>query len=197
MLRLLALAGALLMAVPAAASAEWHITPMTGFTFHGSTTLIDFEDAASKPHKQVGGAVTLVGPGLLGVEGITVFTPSLFRDGHPDLLRYGRSFALMGNVVVAAPKRWTEYSLRPFVSGGFGLIRASQLDVGGVLPVKANLGGYNIGAGAIGFLTQRTGVRFDLRYYSSFRRPDEGSLSPVGRVHLSYLTASLGLVLRR
>ena len=195
MLRVVAFCCAVVMGVPAAASAEWHFTPMVGYTFRGQTTLLDFELAAGKAHKQVGGAVTLVGSGLFGVEAITVFTPSFFRnDDNPAIqLEHGRSFALMGNVVLTAPKRWTEYSLRPFVSGGFGWLRASQA---GTLPVESNLGGYNIGVGAVGFLSQRTGLRFDLRYYSSLNRPDQGAVA-LGPVHLSYLTASIGVVLRR
>ena len=175
------------------AAAEWHLTPMGGITFHGDTSLLDLEGATGKAHMQVGGAVTLVGSGIVGVEAITVFTPSFFRDKEPDLLRHGRSFALMGNAVLTAPRHLTEYSLRPFVSGGFGLLRASQL---GLLPLTSNLGGFNIGVGAVGFLSPRTGLRFDLRYYSSLHRPDQGP-GAFGRVHLNYLTASVGLVLRR
>jgi hypothetical protein len=181
---------------PAHASAEWYLAPMAGITFHGSTTLVDLEDAAGKAHLHVGGAVSLVGPGVLGVEAITVFTPSFFRDGKPELLRHGRSFALMGNVMLTAPRRLTEYSLRPFLSGGFGVMRASQLDVSGALPVESNFGAYNIGGGAVGFLSPRTGIRFDLRYYSSLNRPDQGPVA-FGPVHLSYMTASIGVVLRR
>jgi hypothetical protein len=198
MLRVLALCCAGLIGVPAAASAEWLFAPMVGLTFHGDTSLVDPQLAAAKSHRQVGGAVTLVGSGLFGVEAVTVFTPSFFRnDANPDiLLEHGRSFALMGNVVLTAPKRWTEYSLRPFVSGGFGLLRASLLDTRGKVAFESNLGGYNIGAGAVGFLSQRTGLRFDLRYYSSLNRPDQGAVA-FGPVHLSYLTASIGVVLRR
>jgi hypothetical protein len=198
MLRVLALCCAGLIGVPAVASAEWLFAPMVGITFHGDTSLVDPQLAAEKSHLQVGGAVTLVGSGLFGVEAIMVFTPSFFRnDANPAIqLEHGRSFALMGNVVLTAPKRWTEYSLRPFVSGGLGLLRASQLDVSGALPVESNLGGYNIGAGAVGFLSQRTGLRFDLRYYSSLNRPDQGAVA-LGPVHLSYMTASIGVVLRR
>jgi hypothetical protein len=192
MLRVLTLCCAALVAIPAAAAAEWHLTPMAGITFHGNTTLLDLEGATGKAHVQVGGAATLVGSGILGVEAITVFTPRFFRDGNPDLLKHGRSFALMGNAVLTTPRHLTEYSLRPFVSGGFGLLRASQL---GLLPLTSNLAGYNIGIGAVGFLSPRTGVRFDLRYYSSLHRPDQGPVA-LGRVHLSYVTASVGLVLR-
>lgn len=197
MLRVLALCCAVLIGVPAAASAEWHFTPMAGASFFGNTTLLDPENGSGKVHLQVGGAATLVGPGLFGVEGIAVFIPSFFRGTPLPLtapLEQARSFALMGNVVVTAPQRWTEYSLRPFVSGGFGLMRASHDHL---LPVKANLAGYNVGVGAVGFLSARTGLRFDVRYYRSLNRPDEGPPMSIGPVQLSYFTASVGFVLRR
>ena len=154
---------------------------------------------SGKLHLQVGGAATLVGSGVFGVEAITVFIPSFFRGDRGPLvppLEHGRSYAVMGNVVVTAPQRWTEYGLRPFVSGGLGLMRASQLDRDGLLPVASSFAGYNIGVGAVGFLSERRGLRFDLRYYSSLNRPDQGPVA-LGRVHLSYMTASVGLILRR
>jgi hypothetical protein len=193
MLRVLALCGALLIGLPSIAAAEWQLAPMAGITFHGDTSLLDLEAATGKTHMQVGGAVTLVGAGIAGVEAVTVFTPSFFRDREPDLLRHGRTFALMGNAVLTLPRDMTEYSLRPFVSGGFGLLRSSEL---GLLPLTSNLAGYNIGVGAVGFLSPRTGLRFDLRYYSSLHRPDQGA-GAFGRVHLSYVTASVGVVFRR
>ncbi|MDQ3213534.1 MAG: hypothetical protein M3Q85_12720 [Acidobacteriota bacterium] len=198
MLRVLALCCAAALGISAPASAEWHFTPMAGASFLGNTTLLDPEIATGKVHVQVGGAATLVGSGVFGVEGITVFIPSFFRGEPPPapLLKHGRSVALMGNAVLTAPRRWTEYGLRPFVSGGFGLMRASQLDIAGLLPVTSNFAGYNVGIGAVGFLSQRRGLRFDLRYYSSLNRPDQGPVA-LGRVHLSYMTASVGLILRR
>ncbi len=199
MLRVLALCCLAVIANPAQASAEWHFTPMAGGTFFGSTTLLDPEMATDKVHLQVGGAATLVGSGLFGVEGIALFIPSFFRGEPAPLvppLEQGRSFAFMGNVVVTAPQRWTEYGLRPFVSGGLGLMRASQLDRAGLFPVTSNFAGYNVGIGAVGFLSQRRGLRFDVRYYSSLNRPDQGPVG-FGPVHLSYMTASVGFVFRR
>jgi hypothetical protein len=102
----------------------------------------------------------------------------------------------MGNIVVTTPRRWTEYSLRPFVSGGFGLIKVSKTETFGVFPFNSNIPAFNIGGGAIGFLSKRTGLRFDLRYYNSLARSDEGPVS-VGPVHIRYMTASVGVVLRR
>ena len=56
--------------------------------------------------------------------------------------------------------------------------------------------GYNIGGGAIGFLTRNTGVRFDLRYYSTVKGTDHGPIAVGGDVHVRYMTASIGLVIR-
>jgi len=193
MLRAIACCCALLALTPRAAAAEWHLTPMVGLTFAGNTSIVDFELATDKVHRQFGGAVTLLGSGLLGVETVVVYTPGFFQTGDLDLVPDSRSFGWVGNVVLTTPRRWTEYGLRPFVSGGMGLLRAS---VGGAFPVTANVTGYDVGGGAIGFFSQRVGIRFDLRYYSSLRRTEEGPIA-LGRVHLRYMTGSVGIVFRR
>jgi hypothetical protein len=199
-LRTLALCCACLAAAPRAATAEWHFTPMVGLTFKGNTSIVDLEGASGKVHKHVGGAVSRLGDGVLGVEGIAIFTPGFFQSGElineVNLVGHSRSLALMGNAVLTVPRRWTEYSLRPFVSGGLGLMHASESDVSGVFSVRSNLPAFNIGGGAVGFFTARTGMRLDLRYSSSLQRIDQGAVS-TGRVHLSYMTASVGIVLRR
>jgi len=194
MLNRLVLCSALLLLAPRWAAAEWHLTPLAGITFHGNTSIVDLENATGKIHTQVGGAATILGGGLFGVEAIAVNTRGLFQNGG-ELVESSHSFAVMGNAVLTTPRRWTEYSLRPLISGGIGLMHASVDDINEVLPVKANLLGFNVGGGAIGFITERTGIRFDLRYYSNLRRTDEGPVA-FGRVHLSYLTASVGVVFR-
>jgi hypothetical protein len=203
MFRLIALTCATLWMPAGALAAEWHLAPAVGGTFLGKTSFVDLEGGAEKVHLQIGGSAGLVSSGVVGVEAVTVFTPSFFRGQSPSKLKYGRTFALMGNAVFTLPRRWTEYSLRPFVSGGLGLMAAATLDTppsptttAALLPVKSNFAGYNVGGGAVGFLSARTGVRFDLRYYSSLHRPDQGPVA-LGPVHLSYLTASIGIVLRR
>jgi hypothetical protein len=98
--------------------------------------------------------------------------------------------------MVTAPRRWTEYTLRPFVSGGFGLLNASRKEVAAVFPTAANMSGYNIGGGAIGFLSNRTGLRFEMRYFNNIGSSDTNAAS-IGPVKLRYMTASVGVVLRR
>jgi hypothetical protein len=206
MLRALVVSCVCLLAAPATASAEWHITPMVGLTFAGKTTITDLDEGTGKRHPNVAASVALLGGGLLGVEGVATLTPGFFQSGDDSVLfqpgggtpivEKSRLSTVMGNVVVTAPRRWTEYNLRPFVSGGFGLIRASKLEAADLLSTTVNLFGYNIGGGAIGFLTRDTGVRFDIRYYSTVRGTDHGAIA-VGDVHLRFMTASIGLVFRR
>jgi hypothetical protein len=201
---------------PSPASADWHLTPFLGLTFRGDTTLLDSENAASchpnevldRPvecttHWHFGGSVALIGAGPIGVEGLVVWTPGFFQqddppsiDGlpPPDVVS-SRTLALMGNVVVTTPRSWNEYGLRPFFSGGIGLLHASAKDALELQPVDTKLWGYNVGGGAVGFLTDRTGLRFDLRYFSNLRPSDDPDIA-LRRVHLSYWTASVGVVFR-
>lgn len=187
------------------AAAEWHITPMLGVTFAGKTTIFDPQIATGKRHKDIGGAVTLLGAGVLGVETVIVLTPGFFtthvtpltpNTGTVDITS-SRTVAIMGNAVLTTPRRWTEYGLRPFVSGGFGWLHATEKQkVEGVLIPHPGMAAFDVGGGAIGFLTKRTGVRFDLRYYRSIHgREDLSEVHPGPR--LRFMTLSVGVVIRR
>ena len=188
----------LLLIIPRSAAAEWQFTPMVGLTFFGSTSLFDPELGTDNVHRNFGGSVSLLGGGLFGLESIVVWTPGFFDDDDDpaQLVTSSRSLALMGNVVLTAPRRWTEYSLRPFVSGGVGWLHTSKDAQTVIFRPTVNLVGFNIGGGAIGFFTPRTGIRFDVRYYSNLKPTDEGAVA-FGDVRLRYMTASIGLVLRR
>ena len=108
-----------------------------------------------------------------------------------------RSIALMGNAVLTTPRSWNEYGLRPFVSGGLGLLHVSTEDVGEVLGLNENLFGFNVGGGATGFITNTTGLRFDLRYFRHLKPIELGEEGEsFGDVRLSYWTATIGVVFR-
>ena len=205
MRRAFAVACFCLLALPRPAAAEWQVTPLLGVTFNGNTTLVDIQHATGATHKEFGGAVTFLSKGILGAEGVLSITPGFFHvdrphgsEGQPlptaGLVTSSYTMAVMGNVVVAAPRRYTEYFLRPFVSAGFGVMRASVSDKAGI-GESGTRAGFDIGGGAVGFLTSRTGVRFDIRYYSNVHRPAPQGAA-FGPVHLRYLVASIGLVFR-
>lgn len=203
--RILILVGILLAGAPASAHADWLLAPFLGLTFHGETTLIDNESAVGKAHWSFGGAVSLVGAGPIGAEGLILYTPGFFQQDNPPLTSGGvpppdviesRALAIMGNVVLTIPRKWNEYGLRPFVSGGIGWLRASAKDSFDILPVSANLLGYNVGGGATGFLTDKTGLRFELRYFSNLKPSDSPEAIAIGRVQLSYWNANVGVIFR-
>ncbi len=99
-------------------------------------------------------------------------------------------------MVVTTPRRWTEYSLRPFVSAGLGAMRLSVVDTGGLVIVRSNTAGFNVGGGAVGFFSKRTGVRFDLRYFRRLGRANQ-DFNAADNPQLSYLALSAGVVFRR
>jgi hypothetical protein len=193
-----------LFGTPALASADWQITPFLGLTFKGDTTLLDSEQAAQKVHWNFGASVSYIGGGPVGVEGLVSYTPGFFQQDNPPAGGNGepsvdvtesRTLAIMGNVILTTPRSWNEYGLRPFLSGGVGLLRATAIDSLELFPVSSNLLGYNIGGGAVGFLTDRVGLRFDLRYFSNLK-PSTDTDAAIGRVHLSYWNAAVGVVLK-
>lgn len=194
-----------LLVLPAPAAAEWHFTPMLGVTFAKSTNLRDNALGVPERHRTYGLTISQFGEGVLAAEGLIALTPDFFRGSDPasrDLVETNRVVAAMGNVVLTTPRLWTEYSLRPFVSGGVGLLHAVNRDPPelSLLPdVDATAWGVNLGVGAIGFLSDRTGVRFELRYFDTLKRPDMPALTTIDgeAARLRYLTASVGLVFRR
>jgi len=212
MLRTLALFCLCLLLAPPVRAGEWHYTPTFGVTFAGSTSLYDAQLGTDKKHLNFGGIVSRFGDGVLGVEGIVLYTRHFFEfDGPRDpgapaavVIATSSTLSATGNVVLTVPKRWTEYFLRPYVSGGFGLMRAVSIDrpaAGSppLYPVTATMPGFTIGGGAIGFFTQGTGIRFDLRYHEGLRHdPGSNPLNPGSQnLHLRYMTAEIGLVIRR
>ncbi|MBA3638688.1 MAG: hypothetical protein M3541_17475 [Acidobacteriota bacterium] len=197
LLKMLALCGVIVLSSARTANAEWHFTPMAGFTAFGNTSLFDAEGGTGKRHGHVGGSVALLGSGIFGAEVLSIWTPGFFEQDDVDRIESSRAVSAMANVVITTPRRWTEYGLRPFVSGGFGLMHARTSATEDVLLIDVNTPGFNIGGGAVGFLSERTGLRFDIRYHSTLNRLDDEDVPSIGPVHLRYVTASVGIVLRR
>jgi opacity protein-like surface antigen len=77
---------------------------------------------------------------------------------------------LMGNILLAFP--WADSTVSAFVPyavGGVGIIKSRLGDDGSLLTlhVDATDWGFNVGAGAMFFLSDRFGLRGDLRYFRS------------------------------
>jgi opacity protein-like surface antigen len=177
------------------ARADWYATPFAGLTFGTGTNFVDLDQATDKIKFAFGGTVTLLGPGILGVEGDFSMMPGFFQRGPDSLIVHSRVTTLMGNVVVAMPLSVTQYSLRPYASGGAGLMRSAASDKVDLVTFSRNLFGMNAGGGVIGLISDKRGVRFDLRYFRNVKTVGEGSLS-TSRASLSFWRASAGVILK-
>jgi len=193
----------LALAAASPAYAEWHITPTLGITMAAHTNGAGLEPAPIGKHVNFGGAVALLGGGIFGAEGVVVFAPGFHgvnpESTTPASIQSSRIFAVMGNGVVTLPRKMTEYFLRPYFSGGIGYMRLKAVDASNQPAFDENFPAMNIGGGAVGFFTQHTGVRFDLRY---FRRLGETNSGPAGFIALdhpevSFMSLSVGVVFRR
>ncbi len=105
----------------------------------------------------------------------------------------------MGNAVLTTPRAWNQYGLRPYVSGGIGLLHASRADARNLTTFSLDLLGMNAGGGAVGFLSDRIGLRFDLRYFRKIQGPVEDELDfpvSIGPIRLRQWTTSLGVVIK-
>jgi hypothetical protein len=188
------LVGIFLMARPAGA-ADNQIRPFFGATFGGFTTFVDLEKAAGHPNPVVGVSALRLGD-MLGVEAEVADAPGFFQAGDQHLVLSSRVTTVTGNVVVAAPRRYTEYSLRPYLVGGAGVMRARIDDYFGVLKVARVLPAFDVGAGAVGFITADVGVCWEVRRFQSFSGGSDTSGVTFGHAQLSFWRASMGLAIR-
>ena len=196
---------AVIAAWPADVRADILVAPFLGGTFAGQTTLQVFpvSTTGSVPLSKslvIGIAGLWLSPGVLGVEGEWAYAPRFFQRTDEQQALTSSSFTTAsGSVIVAVPLGVTRESLRPYVAGGLGLLHVGAADRLNILIVDRNLLALNLGGGAIGMLSDRTGLRFDLRHTRSVR-DDAAPINVFGqsgsRVRLSYWRATVGVILR-
>jgi len=203
---------ALAALTPGSAAAEWQIKPAVGVTLGGRTTFVDWEDAVGTANLTVSANGTLLGE-VFGLEVDVGFVPGLFDRDSPRSSLGLISGAVVcddtcvtsslvttytANVVIAVPRSLTEYSLRPYVVGGGGLMRVSVTEgpgfglYEGVSPV--NIAALDVGGGVTGFVTDRLGVNWDLRWFRSLRGRQQGV--SIGREKLSFWRANMAVAVR-
>src|SRR5688500_345285 len=184
----------LLLATPQIARAEIFAVPFVGLKFGGGTSIFDLEFASGARKFTAGGAVMVVDRGILGYEGSFAYLPGYFE--RDNLIWTPGSFMidLTGSVLLSLPPDVTAGGLRPYFAVGAGLAHVQADDNLHVLQVRRTVPVANLGAGAIGLITNNVGVRFDYRYVRSLLT-DDGTLAHVGR-RISYSRFTVGLLLR-
>ncbi len=184
-----------LVAVPAMpAAAEWQIKPFVAVTGGGDNTFVDLEKAASRPHFAFGVSGVLLGE-VVGVEADVSRTPRFFERGVQKLVVDSNVTTLVGNVVLAFPRRLTEYTLRPYFVGGAGMLHVHADDALGALRIARNLAAIDVGGGVTGFLTRRIGLSWDVRYFRSVNGAETSGVS-FGPEQLSFWRANMAMVIR-
>jgi opacity protein-like surface antigen len=179
-MRKLFMTGALALLVSAAAptkaSADWLFTPFIGAGFSGSANIggagEDFGDEFERK-LNYGASLAWMGNGAIGFEVDFGYSPNFFEvspdDNNFNFINDGNVTTLMGNLIVGAPMG----AVRPYASGGVGLIRQRANDVGQFFDTITNNDfGFNIGAGVMGFMNDRVGVRGDIRYFRAVHDSD-------------------------
>lgn len=185
-----------LLALPSpAVGAEKQIRPFVSLTFGGGTTFVDLEGAVGKPKVAVGVNAALLGE-IVGVELDAATSPGFFESGDLHLVLASRVTTVTGNVVLAAPHRLTEYRLRPYFVGGLGVMTVHITDYFGILTVAQTMPTLDVGGGAIGFITNRIGICWDLRRFTSLGGSGQKSGVTVEGQQLSFWRASMALVVR-
>jgi hypothetical protein len=182
------------LAHPVDASAEWQLHPFLGMTFGGGTTFVDSELAAGRPHLALGVSAMLLSD-VIGIEADLGHVPGFFQRGNQTLVLSSRVSTLTGSVVVAVPRHLTQYTLRPYGVVGLGRMFVRSDQKLPVLSFAENLPAMDVGGGMTGFLTDRVGLDWGVRYFRSVGQKAEGSVF-VADQQLSFWRLNMGLAIR-
>jgi hypothetical protein len=193
--------GLLLLSGWPAAAAEKQIRPLVGVTFAGSTTFI-LGTAVADKHAVFGISGSWIGD-IVGVEADLGWVPGVFEPEPKQLVLGSSATTVMGNVVITLPRKWTEYTLRPYVVAGAGLMRVTLQDSLSVFNPINRLAAFDVGGGAIGFLTNRVGLAWDVRRFGTLKGPlgEPGNVQPdpdTGKLvrKVTFWRATMGVVVR-
>jgi hypothetical protein len=192
--RVAGLVGVLWFAAASPASADFFVTPFAAIKFAGDASIADLESGASNAKFSLGGMTGVLSDDLFGVEADVAYVPRFFERSTGMIVVRSHVLTVMGNVMVAVPRSVTGCSLRPFVSGGAGLMHVNINDVLEVVAVDTNFLGVNVGGGALGPLTSAVDVRFDIRWFKSVTSGREQLLRP--GPPLAFWRAAIGLTIR-
>jgi len=188
MLKKCVVMAALVLALsPAAAHADWLFTPNLGTTFGGSTNGND--------HFTYGASIGWMGAGIFGWEADLSYTPEFFEpgDGDFDFVDNSNVVSVMGNALIGIPIGGQHGAgFRPYLAAGLGLLSREVQSSNDLFNVSTHDWGFNLGAGAMGFMTEHIGVRGDIRYLRSFK--DIGDNFDAGAFH--YWRGTAGVTFR-
>jgi opacity protein-like surface antigen len=157
---------ALFLFAPAApARADVVLTPYVGSLFGG-----DLPDGKAT----YGATAQFMGGGIFGAEVGFNYTPTFVPEtvSAPEVSQA----SLMGNLVVGIPIGDSDAvgHVRPYLTGGMGLFRATAKESDFFDRVTSNDWAVNFGGGVMAFFSEHVGVRGDIRYFRTLTDDDPG-----------------------
>lgn len=176
----------LLVATAAPARAQGFISPMFGFDFGGVSGCPQLNGCTNK-QTNLSIAAGKLGT-IFGAEAEIAYAPRFFGEAAG---LSSNVLTVMGNVMLgpqAGP-------IRPYILGGLGVMKTHfALRTPSLLTNDTSLG-YNVGGGVFAFVSDRFGLRADLRYFHSF--PDVTILGfTLPSEKLNYSRISAGVVVK-
>jgi opacity protein-like surface antigen len=175
------------LALPAQARADWFFTPYVGANLGGDTE----ENSVN-----FGGSLGFMGAGVFGFEVDFGYSPDFWANELVPTFD-GNVTSLMGNLIVGIPiGGQTGGGVRPYVSGGAGLLRSKLDDVDDLFDVDENSFGVNAGGGVMVFFSDNVGARGDLRYFRSLQGDDDEDDLDLSFGSFDFWRASVGITFR-
>jgi hypothetical protein len=185
------MAAAVFMLAPAHARADWLFTPSIGSSFGGN--------ASGNEHLTYGATIGWMGAGIFGFEADFAYTPEFFEagDGDIDLFDSSNVTTFMANAVIGIPVGGqTGGGIRPYMSGGVGVMQQSVQNAEQLFEVNNNELGVNIGFGVMGFATDRIGFRGDVRYYRALTDPVADNEFDIALGEFDFWRGTVGVTFR-
>jgi len=198
-----ALALVVIAAAPARASADWLFTPYFGVNWGGSADFNQFNDSFEDEFEQkmnFGASLSWMGAGVLGFEVDFGFAPNFFENTSGDGdFEFGDSnvTTLMANLKVGAPFGGQHGAgIRPYASGGVGLMKMRIDDPSDLFEVNSTDWGFNVGGGVAGFFNDRFGLQGDVRYFRSLQDNEPDDEFDVALGSLRFWRGTVGFIFR-
>ena len=191
------------VAAPAKASADWLFTPFFGMNWGGTAEFTDFAGDFEDEFEQkmnFGASLSWMGAGAFGFEVDFGYSPNFFQNTTgDDNFEFGDSnvTTLMANLKVGAPfGGQTGGGIRPYASGGLGLIKSRIDDPDDLFELNSTDWGFNVGGGVTGFFNDNFGLQGDVRYFRSLQDNEPDDEFDLALGSFNFWRGTVGLVFR-
>jgi hypothetical protein len=177
----------MLVIAPTPVRADGYVTPWYG---------VNIASRTDEGRRTFGVTTGYMGAGVFGFEADFGYSPDFL--GRDDEFGDNTAITMMGNFILGVPIGGTDGAgVRPFVSGGFGLLRThSERGILVDLSRTSNEFCYDVGAGMMGFFSEHFGLRGDFRYVRTLDETIFGPGFDLDPGRLRYWRVSGGVTFR-